>query len=132
MIEDLEEFIRKHTRFDPLDPLGKGRIRRLCFEYDQVKRKADRDQRENERVSSAQAEAVTIMVRRLAEVEERNRYLENYVKEADAIKEKQHKELQEQKATIELLADQVRTWKLRYFENATNGKDVTVDELNGE
>ena len=86
MVKDLERYIRQNSAFDPTDVFGKGRIRKLIFEYDDLKRRAQREIKTYKETMVSQANAVTLMVGKVEALEKENAYLKSYIRESDAAK----------------------------------------------
>ena len=83
----LEVYIKDKTRFDPSDIFGKGRIRKLCYEYQDLKERSARKIDEQQTIMHAQAQSVTKLLGNINALEDENAYLKRYIKESDATKE---------------------------------------------
>lgn len=86
LTRSLEMYIKDKTRFDPNDILGKGRIRKLIFEYQDLKERSARKIDEQQTIMHAQAQSVTKLLGNLSALEDENKYLKSYIKESDATK----------------------------------------------
>ena len=82
----LEVYIKDKTRFDPSDIFGKGRIRKLCYEYQDLKERSTRKIDEQRTIMHAQAQSVTKLLGNISALEDENAYLKRYIKESDATK----------------------------------------------
>jgi hypothetical protein len=83
MIKDLEARIKENTRIQLTDLFGKGRIRKQMYEYDCMRTRKNEEIATLKDISIRQAEAVTSMVIRSAELEKENAMLRRCVKEGD-------------------------------------------------
>lgn len=83
----LEMYIKDKTRFDPSDIFGKGRIRKLCYEYQDLKERSARKIDEQQTIMHAQAQSVTKLLGNINALEDENAYLKRYIKESDVTKE---------------------------------------------
>ena len=83
----LEMYIKDKTRFDPSDIFGKGRIRKLCYEYQDLKERSARKIDEQQTIMHAQAQSVTKLLGNISALEDENAYLKRYIKESDVTKE---------------------------------------------
>lgn len=86
LTRSLEMYIKDKTRFDLSDILGKGRIRKLIFEYQDLKERSARKIDEQQTIMHAQAQSVTKLLGNLSSLEDENKYLKSYIKESDATK----------------------------------------------
>ena len=82
----LEMYIKDKTKFDPSDIWGKGRIRKLIYEYQDLKERSARKIDEQQTIMHAQAQSVTKLLGNISALEEENAYLKRYIKESDASK----------------------------------------------
>ena len=82
----LEVYIKDKTRFDPSDIFGKGRIRKLCYEYQDLKERSARKIDEQQTIMHAQAQSVTKLLGNISTLEDENAYLKRYIKDSDATK----------------------------------------------
>lgn len=82
----LEVYIKDKTRFDPSDIFGKGRIRKLCYEYQDLKERSARKIDEQQTIMHAQAQSVAKLLGNISALEDENAYLKRYIKESDASK----------------------------------------------
>lgn len=87
LTRSLEMYIKDKTRFDPSDIFGKGRIRKLIFEYQDLKERSARKIDEQQTIMHAQAQSVTKLLGNISALEDENAYLKRYIKESDATKE---------------------------------------------
>ena len=83
MTKTLEQEIKNRTKFQFTDPLGKGRIRNLMFEYDALRTRKTKEINWLKDVTVKQAEAVTSMVIRTNKLEQENAMLKRCVEEGD-------------------------------------------------
>lgn len=86
MDQKLDRYIKSKTAFDPSDPLGKGRIRRLIYEYEDLRHRYKKEIETYRNTTVNQANAVTMMVEKLRSMEKECDYLKSYIKESDATK----------------------------------------------
>lgn len=86
MDQELRKYIRKKSAFDISDPLGKVRIRRLMYEYEDLRWRYNKEISSYRQTTISQANAVTMMVEKLQKLEKENEYLKAYIKESDATK----------------------------------------------
>lgn len=86
LTRSLEMYIKDKTRFDPSDILGKGRIRKLIYEYQDLKERSARKIDEQQTIMHAQAQSVTKLLGNLSALEDENKYLKSYIKESDVTK----------------------------------------------
>lgn len=86
LTRSLEMYIKDKTRFDPSDILGKGRIRKLIFEYQDLKERSARKIDEQQTIMHAQAQSVTKLLGNISALEDENTYLKRYIKESDVSK----------------------------------------------
>ena len=86
LTRSLEMYIKDKTRFDPSDIWGKGRIRKLIFEYQDLKERSARKIDEQQTIMHAQAQSVTKLLGNISALEDENKYLKSYIKESDATK----------------------------------------------
>ena len=83
MTKTLEQEIKKRSKFQFTDPLGKGRIRNLVFEYDCLRDRKNTEINWLKDITVRQAEAVTSMVLRTAALEKENAKLRKCIEEGD-------------------------------------------------
>lgn len=83
MTKTLEQEIKKRARFQFTDPLGKGRIRNLVYEYDCLRTRKNKEIDWLKDITVHQAEAVTSMVIRTAALEKENAMLRKCIEEGD-------------------------------------------------
>ena len=83
MTKTLEQEVKTRTKFQFTDPLGKGRIRNLIYEYDCLRTRKNKEINWLKDITVHQAEAVTSMVIRTNELEKENAMLRRCVKEGD-------------------------------------------------
>ena len=83
MTKTLEQEIKKRSKFQFTDPLGKGRIRNLMYEYDCLRTKKNKEINWLKDITVRQAEAVTSMVIRTEMLEKQNAKLRKCIEEGD-------------------------------------------------
>ncbi len=97
MTQSLEAYVKRSSALDPTDFFGKGRIRKLIYEYDELKRKSSTTLSNYKEIMLAQAQCVTKVLMRNQELEKENSYLKHYIRESDLAKVN----LQQKKVTAE-------------------------------
>lgn len=86
MIDDLDRYANEHSGFDHTDIFGKGRIRKLIFEYNALKQSYQKETKAQQEIIMSQARAVTSMVEKTQSMQDEIDYLKRYIKESDAAK----------------------------------------------
>lgn len=109
MIKDLEVRIKENTRIQLTDLFGKGRIRKQMYEYDCMKTRKNEEIATLKDISIRQAEAVTSMVIRSAELEKENAMLRRCVKEGDEARKNLAKKLSVAESKIAALTSKYGT-----------------------
>lgn len=109
MTKELEQQIRKRARFQLTDAFGKGRIRNLMYEYDCMRTRKNEEIATLKDISIRQAEAVTSMVIRSAELEKENAMLRRCVKEGDEARKNLAKKLSVAESKIAALTSKYGT-----------------------
>lgn len=106
MDRDLDRRIRRYARFDITDFFGKSRIRKLMYEYDQLKWVYQKEVENDSEIINRQAEAVTAMVEKLTAAEKEIEYLRAYIRESDSAKCSMQKNRMESDKRASKLADE--------------------------
>lgn len=108
-MKTLEQQIKNRQRFDLRDPLGRGRIRNLVYEYDALRNLKNKEIARLKDVVTNQAEAVTCMVVRANELEKENQMLRRCVKEGDEARKSLAKKLAMAESEISVLKNKYGT-----------------------
>lgn len=106
MDQDLDRRIRRHTRFDITDIFGKGRIRKLMYEYDNLKWTYQKEVEHDSEIINGQAAAVTAVVEKLTAAEKEIEYLKAYIRESDSAKQNMQKNRMDAERRVSKLADE--------------------------
>lgn len=106
MDQSLDKFIKRKAAFDPTDIFGKGRIRKLIYEYEDLKWRYKKELGAYRQTTVSQANAVTMMVEKLSKMEKENAYLKSYIKESDATKINLQQNRMAANKQVEELADE--------------------------
>ena len=109
MYQELDRYIKSKAAFDLSDPFGKGRIRKLIYEYEQLRHKCKKEIESLRNTVTSQANSVTMMVGKLNSLEKEKAYLENYIRESDATKVNlQNRRIDADKKAEELIAENAK------------------------
>ena len=105
MTQELERQIQQRTKFQFTDPLGKGRIRNLMWEYDCLRRRKNDEIEGLKDIAVRQAEAVTSMVIRANKLEKENEMLREAIRKSDEVRKNLAKKLsivESEKVSLEM------------------------------
>lgn len=93
MTKELEKQIKKNTRFQFTDPIGRGRIRKLMYEYNCMLTNKNKQIDWLKDITVNQAEAVTAMILRTQKLEKESEMLREAIKKGDEARKNLSKKL---------------------------------------